>query len=178
MRLAEAQNTKKALETQLRDVEAQIESLLDRIVEATSPTVVSAYEARIERLERDKIVLSERVENVVPPEGRLEGCIEHALRFLSSPWKFYKNGDYVMRQTVLRLAFLEPLRYGHNGVYGTPKIAFPFKALAGISGKKSEMVRLERESLNSLFDTLQEWEIHLAQHDLSGLRCDDDTFAP
>ena len=41
-----------------------------------------------------------------------------------------------------------------------------------------KMVRLEGESLNSLFDTLQEWEIHLAQHDLSNLRCDDDTFAP
>ncbi|MFD2741692.1 zinc ribbon domain-containing protein, partial [Sulfitobacter aestuarii] len=42
----------------------------------------------------------------------------------------------------------------------------------------SEMVRLEGESLNSLFDTLQEWESHLAQHDLSDLRCDDDQFAP
>lgn len=40
------------------------------------------------------------------------------------------------------------------------------------------MVRLERESLNSLFDTLQEWEARLAQTDLNDQRCEDDTFAP
>lgn len=40
------------------------------------------------------------------------------------------------------------------------------------------MVRLEGESLNSLFDTLQEWEIHLARLDSESLRCENDTFAP
>lgn len=36
------------------------------------------------------------------------------------------------------------------------------------------MVQLERDSLNSLFDTLLEWEAHLAQHDLDDLRCGDE----
>ena len=85
----------------------------------------------------------------MPPKGRLEDCIELALRFLSSPWSIYKNGDYVMRQTVLRLAFLEPLRYGQNGVYGTPEFSFPFKALAGFSGQESEMVLRERIELST-----------------------------
>ena len=40
------------------------------------------------------------------------------------------------------------------------------------------MVHLERESLNSLFEVLEEWERHLAQHDLSDLRCDDEDPAP
>lgn len=39
-------------------------------------------------------------------------------------------------------------------------------------------VLLERDSLNSLFDTLQEWESHLAQLDHVGLRCGDDQFKP
>lgn len=38
------------------------------------------------------------------------------------------------------------------------------------------MVQLERESLNSLFETLLLWEDHLAQHDLSDLGCDDEHF--
>ena len=41
-----------------------------------------------------------------------------------------------------------------------------------------KMVRLEGESLNSLIDTLQEWENHLARLDSKSLRCEDDTFAP
>lgn len=40
------------------------------------------------------------------------------------------------------------------------------------------MVRLERIGWNSLFDTLLEWEGHLAQFDLDDPRCDDDELAP
>jgi hypothetical protein len=47
--------------------------------------LVSAYEARIERTERDKIVLAESTTSTVPPKGRLEDCIELAMRFPSSP---------------------------------------------------------------------------------------------
>ncbi len=149
MRLAIAHNEKDELQKQLKAAEQQIENLLDRVVDATSASVVSAYEARIEKLERQKIVLIERVEKTVPPKGRLEDCIELALKFLSSPWNLYKNGDFAMRQTVLRLVFSEPLKYGRNGVYGTPELSFPFKYLAGISGQKSEMVLLERIELST-----------------------------
>ncbi len=134
MRLAVAHGEKGELEKQLKDVARQIESLLDRIVDSTSASVVSAYEARIEKLERQKIVLVERVETTVPPRGRLEDCIELALKFLANPWNLYKNGDFTLRQTVLRLVFSEPLKYGQNGVYGTPELSFPFKYLAGTSG--------------------------------------------
>lgn len=83
-----------------------------------------------------------------------------------------------MCQTVLRLAFAEQLRYGQNGMYGEPELSFPFKYLGRDFCKKSEMVRLEGESLNSLIDTLQEWENHLARLDSKSLRCDHDKFAP
>lgn len=149
MRIAEAESAKVALAKQFSDTQKQIETLLDRLVDASSASVVSAYEARIEKLERAKIILSERQERVTPPKGRLEDCMELALRFLSSPWDIYKNGDHVLRQTVLRLAFVKPLRYSPNGVYGTPDFAFPFKALGGISGKKSEMVLPERIELST-----------------------------
>ncbi len=128
--MAVAHGEKDELEKQLKDVDRQIESLLDRIVDATSAPVVSAYEARIEKLERQKFVLAERVETIVPPKGRLEDCIELALNFLANPWNIYKNGKFKLRQTVLRLIFSEPLEYGHNGVCGTPVLSFPFKYLA------------------------------------------------
>ena len=74
---------------------------------------------------RKKFVLNERIAKSVPPKGRLEDCIELSLKFLSSPWNIWKNGDLAMRQTVLRLAFAEPLRYRQNGVYETQKFPFP-----------------------------------------------------
>ncbi|EBA04043.1 hypothetical protein RB2150_06068 [Rhodobacterales bacterium HTCC2150] len=133
--------------TSIVDVNRQLENMLDRIVEAKSTSVVSAYETRIDKLERDKLVLNDRIEKSVPPKGRLEDCIELSLKFLSSPWNIWKNGDFVMRQAVLRLAFAEPLRYSQNGVYETPKFSFPFKFLGEFSGSKSEMVLLGRIEL-------------------------------
>ena len=149
MRLVIAHNEKEALKKQLEDINRQLENMLDRIVEANSASVVSAYETRIEKLERDKIVLQERFAKSIPPKGRLEDCIELSLKFLSSPWNIWKNGDFALRQTVLRLAFSEPLRYSLNGVYGTPEFSFPFTYLGGFSGSKSEMVLPERFELST-----------------------------
>ena len=140
MRLAFAHEEKVELQKQLHDVGRQIDNLLDRIVEASNASVVHAYEARIDKLERQKIVLQERLDKTIPSKRRLEDCIELALGFLSNPWNIYKNGDFIMRQTVLRLAFAEPLKYSQNGAYGTPKLSFPFMLLGGFLGQKSEMV--------------------------------------
>lgn len=140
MRLQAAQSAKAEWERQLSEVGKQIDGLLDRIVDATNPAVIGAYEQRIAKLERERLVLAERASQTVPSKGRLEDCMELALSFLSSPWKIYEKGSFAVRQTVLRLAFAEPLRYGKNGVYGTPELSLPFKVLGEISGQKSEMV--------------------------------------
>jgi hypothetical protein len=57
-----------------------------RIMDASSPSVIGAYEKRIAELEREKIRLTEQAETVVPSQGRLTEFIESALTFLSSPW--------------------------------------------------------------------------------------------
>lgn len=60
MRLASALNEKATLQKQIEDVNRQLENMLDRIVEANNASVVSAYESRIEKLEREKLVLKRR----------------------------------------------------------------------------------------------------------------------
>lgn len=70
MRLAEAEESQAKLKTQVREIEKKVNSLLDRLVDTTRPSVIQAYEDKIEKLERDKIRLSEQAENIVPPKGR------------------------------------------------------------------------------------------------------------
>jgi hypothetical protein len=53
-------------------------------VEANNASVVSAYETRIDKLERDRMVLQEKIDNAVPEKGRLEDCMELVLRLPSS----------------------------------------------------------------------------------------------
>ncbi len=139
-RIKEAGEAKEAIKRQLSDANRKIESMLDRIVEASAPSVISAYETRLQSLEREKIILSGRLENTVPPQGRLEECIELSLRFLSNPWNIYEKGCYAVRQTVLRLAFVEPLAYCRNEGYRTPEISFSFKALSQSNNVREMMV--------------------------------------
>jgi hypothetical protein len=54
-----ALNEKDPLHKQPEDVNRQLENMLDRIVETNSASVVSAYTTRIEKLERDKLVLND-----------------------------------------------------------------------------------------------------------------------
>ena len=93
MRLAEAHSAKSTLDAQIRDIESQTDALLDRIVEAGSPSVIQAYETRIDKLERQKIRLSEQAGQIIPPQGRLDEFIEHALEFLQTLGNYTKKGD-------------------------------------------------------------------------------------
>ena len=140
MRLAEAHRDKDEIAKQLRDSEKQIETLLERIVEADNASVIRAYEGKIAKLEREKLLLTEKAARIVPPKGRLEEFIEPALEFLGNPWNLYENGSLAFKRTVLRLAFAEPLRYSRESGYRTANSAFPFKVLAEISTSKGEMV--------------------------------------
>ena len=148
-RLGEAQQAKASVLAQTKDVDDQISKLLDRIVDSSSASVVSALEKRVEKLERDKIRLTEKAAKMLPPKGRFGESIELAMRFLSNPWNIYEKGSLPLRQTVLRLAFVEPLRYSRETGYRTTKTTFPFKVLADLQGPKCQMVLLERIELST-----------------------------
>jgi hypothetical protein len=78
--------------------------LLDRIVDASSPSVITAYEGRIGKLERERLLLRERAAKTLPPKGRFEEFIEQSLAFLAKPWNIYENCSLLLKQTVLRLS--------------------------------------------------------------------------
>ena len=139
-RLTTAQRDKDEITRQLGEVEKQIGKLLERIVEADNPSVIKAYEGKIATLERQKLLLAEKATQIVPPKRRLEEFIEPALAFLANPWNIYEKGCLTLKRTVLRLAFVEPLRYSLESGYRTAEISLPFKVLAEISSSKSEMV--------------------------------------
>ncbi|MCB9958712.1 MAG: recombinase family protein [Rhodospirillaceae bacterium] len=141
MRFQQAAQSAVAIKAKIRNVETQIDQLLDRIVEATSDSVVSAYEKRIAKLEREKVLLLENLSRTGKPRHTLEESFEHAMRFLANPWKIWNKDDLIMKKTVLRLAFVEPLPYCRKRGLRTPNLAFPFKALGDFCSGKCEMAR-------------------------------------
>ncbi|MGH1479473.1 MAG: hypothetical protein ACRBM6_12280 [Geminicoccales bacterium] len=68
-------------------IDEQLEGLLDRIVDASNTSVIAAYEARIGKLEREKLVIPEKLDNYAKPRHSFEELFELAFDFLRNPWK-------------------------------------------------------------------------------------------
>ena len=141
-------------------IERQIEQLVDRVVEATVPSAITRYEQRIAQLEKEKLLMEESIYST-PPHGRVEELFEHAMSFLSNPYKLWTLGQLAHKRTVLKLAFLDRLTYNRKTGLQTPLIALPFKVLDNLNGEILKMVDIESESLNTVFKTLADWENQL-----------------
>lgn len=128
MRTALADEALKSIKTHIRAADEQVEALLDRIVEASNPSVIRAFEGKIAKLERNRLKMTEQGQNGTVPHGRFEDFIELTLRFLSSPRKIWESGNMTLRRTVLKLVFSERLAYCRNEGYRTPKTTLLFNA--------------------------------------------------
>jgi site-specific DNA recombinase len=139
IRLGKTSEDSKGIKANIKQLEKQVDQLLDRIVDASSSAVVSAYEKRIAKLEREKLLAEEQLAKSGKPRHTFEESFEHAMQFLSSPWNIWQNADLTLKKMVLRLAFVEPLPYCRTQGLRTPKLALPFKALGDFCSNKCEM---------------------------------------
>jgi site-specific DNA recombinase len=87
-----ADQSRKAIERELAEIDRKVKQLLDRIVEAESPTVIGAYENRIAELESTKLLLRDKMARAAQPKRDFDESFRNALAFLASPWNLWKNG--------------------------------------------------------------------------------------
>ncbi len=90
-RSKESKERKTALKLETVAVEKKISQLLDRIVEADNPTVISAYERKIGELERDKLILAENIAKCGTPLRDYDETFQTAMAFLSKPLESLGN---------------------------------------------------------------------------------------
>ncbi len=82
---------------------------------------VTAYERRIERMEREQVIVEEKLRNQPAKAQTFEQLFEHAMTFLANPWKIWESGNLALRRTVLRLAFADPIASSGSEGLRTPK---------------------------------------------------------
>ncbi len=142
-RLTQSKHIAKTIKSDLAKNEKQLVQLLDRIVEAENPTVIGAYEKRIAKLEKEKLLTVEKLSNLDNPRHGFDELFELSLKFLSNPWKLWGSGQIHLRKIVLRLAFAERMAYHKNEGFRTPQVSVPFRFFDN-SLEKSEMVHPAR----------------------------------
>ena len=140
MRRQTAEGRIEALRTQLRETERQIETLLDRMVEAKLQVVADALEARIEQLTKDKLVLAEKLSRLAQPIRSFDDSLRTALIFLTEPWKLWNSERIEHKRAALKLAFTRKRQYARNQGFRTADLALPFMALAYFSAGGKRMV--------------------------------------
>ncbi len=146
-RLAQGQAQAKALADDLKAKERQVEQLLERILDVSTPSVIAAYEERIRKLEADKLLIKEKMASAGRPASTFADTLRTALDFLANPWNLWNSGRLEDRRTVLRLTFANRLRYHRGTGLRTPDLSLPFKALAQICGGNLKMARPKRFEL-------------------------------
>ena len=138
-RLAQTNTIKETIKRDIAQLDKQLDGLLDRIVESDNPTVIAAFEKKITKLERDKLILADRIDQKAQPKHTLEEIFELSMTFLSNPWFIWKNGDLALKKTVLRLVFDKPLAYSKERGFRTPQTSVIFRFLDDLA-RKCKMV--------------------------------------
>ena len=128
-RLAQMQEIKKALRREILKLDNQIETLMDRIVDAQSDTTITAYERRIARLEKDKLLKAEKLAKPTASHRGFDEMFERALTFVASPWKLWESERLEDKRTVLKLAFEGRLAYCRKEGFRAPQASEPFRFL-------------------------------------------------
>ena len=138
-RLDSQKTVGQSLKTEITAVDRKVEQLLDRIVDADSPSVIRAYEKRISELEAQKIEMQEKIARCGRPIRNFDQSLRTALDFLGNPYEIWVSGNLAHKKTVLKLAFVDRLGYVRNEGFRTADMALPFKALADFSAGKSKV---------------------------------------
>ncbi|MDJ1007688.1 MAG: recombinase family protein [Paracoccaceae bacterium] len=131
LQLGKAKKVQDSLRRELARLETQIDEKLDQIVECSSLTVQRAFERKVEKLEREKLLIEEKLAQKPGPKRSFEQMFELAMRFLASPWNLWTSPRIEDKRTVLKLAFSERLAYSRKTGFRTPKTTMPFNVLGG-----------------------------------------------
>ncbi|CAN7759299.1 recombinase family protein [Ensifer adhaerens] len=140
-RLAQAQSQINGMKAELVSLDREVGTYLQRIVQTAVPSVVSAYENQIGKLEERKVLVREQIVSAGRPRSTLEDTVRTALGFLANPWNLWKTELPENRRTVMKLTFSQRLAYRKNEGFRTANLTLPFNMLGGILGSEKRMAR-------------------------------------
>ncbi len=102
--------------------------------------MIKAFEKRIDRLQKDKIVVEEKISTCGHPVKPYEQMYRTSLQYLANPHKIWACGGFAEKRAVLKLTFTKSLVYDRKHEYRIPDLALPFKVLGGCLSGENIMV--------------------------------------
>ena len=128
---AKTRERQRELKAEASVLEKKIRATLDLMLASESPTVVGAFERKVEELERKRLLLEERTARCGTQARGFDETFRTAFEFISNPWNLWENGSLEDKRIVLKLTLTDHLEYDWNGSVRTAEISMPFKVLLG-----------------------------------------------
>ncbi len=129
LRMEYQKKLKASLYLELDKLNNKVEGLLERVLEAQTSSVVRAYEDRIQKLEQEKLVIQEKINESYLPAIPYEETLRTALRFLANPYQLWVQKGRENSIAVLRLVFSERPKWKTGEGIRTAKTTLPFNKL-------------------------------------------------
>ncbi|HAA23739.1 MAG TPA: hypothetical protein DCP28_35050 [Cytophagales bacterium] len=139
-------------EKQIDAIEDEIQGLVQKCFNFSTPEVLQGFEKQIEKLKQEKTLLLENIEN--PKIGVDEGLLENVINFIGTPRNFFENADTTRVLTLYKLIFQEPLEYCPKRGYGTPRLGRLFRLNRSFCNDDSRLVPF-------LMSNWEIWKAHL-----------------
>lgn len=140
--VAALKSRQKAAKSALTLVENKIANLIERVVETTQAALVTAYETQITKLETERLLKEEQLEQISARNGRMlpdyNESSRTALGFLLNPLIYWTSGNINARRTVAKLAFAESLHYHRENGFSNPKTTLPFQLIQSLNSNRKE----------------------------------------
>ena len=126
----------------LKGVEKKIDNLVDRIVKTTQPTLISAYESELIKLETQKLATQEQINEISDSNGvklpDFENAYRTAMHMLANPLLLWESREVSHKRNLVKMAFGGRLKYCRNSGYRTPDLSLPFQIIQRLTGHKKE----------------------------------------
>ncbi|MEO8724046.1 MAG: recombinase family protein, partial [Sphingobium sp.] len=130
------------LKQEILGIEKKVDHLLDRVMHSESQTVITRYEAEIEKLEREKFALGEKRALCGTVSRDYIETFRTAMEFLGNPWNLWENGTFEDKQIVLRLTLASHIQYDWDEGVRTADFSLPFRLFG--DSRNREKVMAER----------------------------------
>lgn len=140
-RMNQLREAKAAIGDRINGVEARKQTLVKRLVAATTDAVVPVYEKELANLEHEKRLMEEEAARALEPAKPFAESFGLAMDFLSKPWVLWENGDLAARRLLLRLSLPAPIVYNRENGFSNAEFALPFSTLGGADMQNLQMVR-------------------------------------
>jgi site-specific DNA recombinase len=121
-------------------IERKVEQLVERVIAAESPTLITTYERQIKQLEEQRILTEEKIQKCGAVDDRLVKINRTSWEFLGNPHDYWVSSPIERKRLVLKATFARPLAYHRNEGYRTPALSLPFLVLKEFSSQKEVMV--------------------------------------